>query len=81
MPAVKQKADTLVLYIFSNTDSEYENNLLFFLKHAVREGDGCDYVIVIQTGGKSKVTVLSSMYDPLLVDLFARLARQQLVRD
>ena len=52
----KEKADTLVLYVFSNTDDEYLPNLMFFLRHGVQPGDGCDYVIVIQTGGTSKVS-------------------------
>ena len=40
--------DTLVVYIFSNTDPEYLYNLKFFLKFGVREEDGADYVIVLQ---------------------------------
>ena len=55
LPQPRKQADTLVLYIFSNTDAEYENNMRFFLRHGVRADDGCDYVIVIQTGGTSKV--------------------------
>lgn len=47
--------DTLVVYIFSNTDPEYLNNLNFFLKWGVREGDGAYYIIVVQEGGKSPV--------------------------
>eukprot|EP00891_Asterochloris_glomerata_P006722 jgi/Astpho2/6722/Aster-06741 len=50
----KRPVDTLVVYIFSNTDPEYANNLRFFLKHGVAEGDGCEYVVVIQTGEGSK---------------------------
>ncbi len=47
--------ETLVVYIFSNTDPEYFNNLKFFLKWGVREGDGAYYIIVVQEGGKSPV--------------------------
>jgi len=47
--------ETLVVYIFSNTDPEYLNNLNFFLKWGVREGDGAYYIIVVQEGGKSPV--------------------------
>lgn len=36
------------MYIYSKTDSEYENNMHYFIKHGMREGDGCDYVIVVQ---------------------------------
>ncbi len=47
--------ETLVVYIFSNTDPEYLNNLNFFLKWGVRESDGAYYIIVVQEGGKSPV--------------------------
>lgn len=40
---------TLVVYIFSKTDTEYESNLMFFLKHGVAENDGCYYVFIMQT--------------------------------
>ena len=55
LPQPRKKANTLVLYVFSNTDAEYEANLRFFLKHGVSADDGCDYIVVIQTGGTSKV--------------------------
>lgn len=45
------QTDTLVVYIFSNTDAEYLRNLKFFLKWGVREGDGADYVIILQQDG------------------------------
>ena len=41
-------ADTLVMYTYSNSDPEYERNLHFFVKHGMSEGDGCDYVIIVQ---------------------------------
>ena len=56
LPAPRNKADILVVYVFSNTDAEYEANLRFFLKHGVHGDDGCDYLIVIQTGGTSQVS-------------------------
>lgn len=40
--------DTLVIYIFSNTDPEYIENLRFFAQFGMKEGDGCDYIIVVQ---------------------------------
>ena len=40
----------LVMYIFSDSDPEAANNLRYFVQHAVREGDGCEYVIVVQQG-------------------------------
>jgi hypothetical protein len=52
---IQRPTDTLVVYIFSNTDPEYANNLRFFLKHGVAADDGCDYVVVIQTGDDSKL--------------------------
>ena len=55
-PKQEQWPETLVVYIFSNTDPEYFNNLKFFLKWGVREGDGAYYIIVVQEGGKSPVS-------------------------
>jgi hypothetical protein len=48
--------DTLVLYIYGNTDPEYARNLEFFVREGVRAdwacgGNACrlvDYVIVVQ---------------------------------
>ena len=42
------RPSTLVMYVYSNTDSEYERNLLYFIEHGMWEGDGCDYVIIVQ---------------------------------
>ena len=55
LPERRTQAHILVIYVFSNTDAEYESNLQFFIKHGVKADDGCDYIIVIQTGGASKV--------------------------
>lgn len=41
--------DTLIIYIFSYTNPEYKENLLHFVRHGIREDDGCQYIIVIQT--------------------------------
>ena len=41
-------AETLVLYTYSNSDLEYERNLQYFVEHGMAEGDGCDYIIVVQ---------------------------------
>ncbi|CAL8468255.1 g7794 [Coccomyxa elongata] len=56
--------ETLVVYIFSNTDPEYLNNLNFFLKWGVREGDGAYYIIVVQEGGKSPLVDLEEVILP-----------------
>ena len=50
------RAHTLVIYVFSKTDTEYENNMRFFLRWGVSEGDGCDYIFIIQTGEGLKVS-------------------------
>mmetsp|Transcript_669 Transcript_669/g.1942 ORF Transcript_669/g.1942 Transcript_669/m.1942 type:complete len:501 (-) Transcript_669:495-1997(-) len=42
--------DTLVVYIYSNSDPEYEHNLEFFVRHGMREGDSCEYIIAVQHG-------------------------------
>jgi hypothetical protein len=60
-----------VVYIFSNTDPEYFNNLKFFLKWGVREGDGAYYIIVVQEGGKSPVSPYLALTP---VNCFAALA-------
>ena len=50
------EVDTLVTYIFSDTDPEYRENLRFFLRWGIREGDGADYIIVLQESENAKVT-------------------------
>ena len=54
---------TLVMYIFSDSDPEAINNLRYFVRHAVREGDGCEYVIVVQQG-KMKGQEIDSQQEP-----------------
>lgn len=47
---------TVVVYVFGGSDPEYEANLRFFIDEAVRTGDRCEYIIVIQEelgGGKN----------------------------
>ena len=39
---------TLVVYVFSATDPEYINNLNFFIHWGIHDGDGADYVVVLQ---------------------------------
>ena len=51
----KPAPETLVLYIFSNTDPEYIDNLRFYVRTAIKEDDGCHHVIVINSGPKSPV--------------------------
>lgn len=41
-------APTLLVYVFSNTDPEYLNNLNFFVKFGMAADDGVTYVIVVQ---------------------------------
>ncbi|KAK9848558.1 hypothetical protein WJX84_002458 [Apatococcus fuscideae] len=43
---------TLVVYLYSETEPEAENNLRYFLRWGVGgAGDGCEYVIVAKAGG------------------------------
>lgn len=37
-----------MLYTYSNSDTEYERNLHYFVEHGMTDGDGCDYVIIVQ---------------------------------
>ena len=48
-------ADTLVIYVYSKTDPEYERNLQFFVEHGMWEGDGCEYLIIVQQVGKTSI--------------------------
>ena len=43
-----REVDTLVVYTYSRTDPEYERNLAFFVSHGMWDGDGCDYLIIVQ---------------------------------
>ena len=55
---------TLVVYIFSFTDLEYQENLYYFLEHGVRADDGVDYLIVMQEGNSTMgATELPSVPD------------------
>ena len=40
--------DTLIMYIFSPTDPEYERNMRYFVQHGISENDPCHYAIVVQ---------------------------------
>jgi hypothetical protein len=51
-PHIHSTAQNLVVYVFSHSDPEYDENLLYFLKNGVAEGDGCDYLLVIQEVGE-----------------------------
>ncbi|CAL8467738.1 g7276 [Coccomyxa elongata] len=42
------RADTLVIYVYSKSDTEYQRNLEFFVRNGMWEGDGCDYIIIVQ---------------------------------
>ena len=57
MPALEtpRLAETLVLYVFSNTDPEYHQNLLFFLTHGMPGCDTCEYIFVINRSPDDEV--------------------------
>lgn len=46
--STKSVADTLVMYVYADSDPEYRRNLEFFVRFGVSDNDGCEYVIVIQ---------------------------------
>lgn len=54
-------ADTLVIYVYAHTDVEYSDNLRYLLEFGVAPTDGCDYLVVVQTGRG----VLSTHLPPL----------------
>ena len=35
-------------FLHAAVPAEYADNLRFFVKHGIRQGDYCDYIIVIQ---------------------------------
>ena len=41
-------AETLVMYSHANKDTEFDGNMRFFVRFGMWEGDGCDYVIIVQ---------------------------------
>jgi hypothetical protein len=45
-------SNVLVLYVYSNTDPEYVNNLKFFLREGVHAEDGCDYLFIVNGGSE-----------------------------
>lgn len=55
-----KQTDVLVLYIFSNTDPQYINNLNFFLREGVHPGDGCEYIFVINRSPDEEVRNIPS---------------------
>lgn len=56
---------TLVLYVFSNNDALYIDNLRFFIDAAVRANDPADYVFVIQQDEQSDKRIPLSSLPPL----------------
>jgi hypothetical protein len=44
----RRQADTLVMYIYADSDPEYRRNLEFFVRFGVTAGPECDYIIVVQ---------------------------------
>ena len=53
-------SDVLVMYIFSNTDPLYLDNLKFFLREGVHANDGCEYIFVVNRSPEEEVAPLSS---------------------
>ncbi len=39
---------TLIIYVYANSDPEYEQNLRYFMAEGMKANDGCDYLIVVQ---------------------------------
>jgi hypothetical protein len=64
----KQQADTLVLYVFSDSDPEYRHNLEFFVRFGIAAGDGCDYVIVVQQVVHSECTQANACACRMIAD-------------
>lgn len=50
--AASVDVDTLVIYVFSPTDPEYERNMRFFIEHGMSANDPCHYAIIVQQTGR-----------------------------
>ena len=61
--------DTLVIYIFSPTDPEYERNMRFFIEHGMSADDPCHYAIVVQNTGQDLQQELPSLPSNAWYDL------------
>ena len=64
-----QAADTLVVYVYSNSDSEYERNLHFFVERGMADGDGCHYIIVVQEVGALQKAALGQVALQIVVQV------------
>lgn len=56
MEATALEPQTLVLYVFSNTDPQYFGNLMYFIKHGLPGCPLCDYVIIINQDSDTRVS-------------------------
>lgn len=58
--------DVLVMYVFSNTDPEYLENLKFFLREGVHPNDGCEYLFIVNRGSEEEVRTQTQAFQPVL---------------
>ena len=49
------KPHTLVMYVYSNTNPQYPDNLKFFVRHGIPGCSGCRYVIIINEDEQHQV--------------------------
>jgi hypothetical protein len=52
--ADKGARSVLVMYVFSNSDQMYLENLRFFLREGVQAADGCEYLFIINRAPDEK---------------------------
>lgn len=57
-----KQSDVLVMYIFSNTDPQYLNNLKYFVREGVHAGDGCEYLFVVNKSPEEEVRTYYAVY-------------------
>jgi hypothetical protein len=57
----KPRRTTLVLYVFSNTDSQYRTNLDIFIRNGVSRDETAEYIIVVQMNSKADLTMLPKL--------------------
>jgi hypothetical protein len=72
--------DVLVMYVFSNTDPEYLENLKFFLREGVHPSDGCEYLFIVNRAQGEEVRAQACPSAAATVHLPKSSTLQQMLR-
>ena len=63
-PLLNTNRDHLLIYAFSYSDSEFLENLKYFVQEAVQNDTVADYVIIVQEGPSLQVCLLTATVLP-----------------